>query len=215
MEQADRLTFAIFALFCDFLRIFGLRAWGIVALQCHPEDKQTVLTIKTVIFMAQPFYARKTVLKIGPRMGETVYSAQAYYYGTLSTKQVAQQIAQESALTQADVIGVIERLAYYCQTHMNLGYKVRLDGMGVFFNEFITTKTVNSPEEVTTKLIKCVRPAFSPEYTILNSTFRYELLPERVELTKVDFNSSATTNSEPTTEPTEPEPTEPENPDVV
>ena len=32
--------------------------------------------------MAQPFYARKIDLNIGPRKGETVYSAQAYYYGT-------------------------------------------------------------------------------------------------------------------------------------
>ena len=68
--------------------------------------------------MAQPFYARKIDLNIGPRKGETVYSAQAYYYGTITTKQVATQIAQESALTPADVIGVIERLAYFCQTHM-------------------------------------------------------------------------------------------------
>ena len=29
--------------------------------------------------MAQPFYARKIDLNIGPRKGETVYSAQAYY----------------------------------------------------------------------------------------------------------------------------------------
>lgn len=63
--------------------------------------------------MAQPFYARKIDLNIGPRKGETVYSAQAYYYGTITTKQVATQIAQESALTPADVIGVIERLAYF------------------------------------------------------------------------------------------------------
>lgn len=78
--------------------------------------------------MAQPFYARKIDLNIGPRKGETVYSAQAYYYGTITTKQVATQIAQESALTPADVIGVIERLAYFCQTHMALGYKIKLDG---------------------------------------------------------------------------------------
>ena len=79
--------------------------------------------------MAQPYYSRKTDLRIGTRKGETVYSAQAYYYGTITTKQVATQIAQESALTQADVIGVIERISYFCQTHMALGYKVKLDGM--------------------------------------------------------------------------------------
>mgnify|MGYP000668836230 CR=1 FL=1 len=129
--------------------------------------------------MAQPFYARKIDLNIGPRKGETVYSAQAYYYGTITTKQVATQIAQESALTPADVIGVIERLAYFCQTHMALGYKIKLDGLGIFYNELL--------KEVTAKLVKSIRPAFNAEYTILNGTFRYALLPEKTNLVRIDF----------------------------
>lgn len=143
--------------------------------------------------MAQPYYARKTDLKIGPRKGETVYSAQAYYYGMITTKQVATQIAQESALTPADVIGVIERLSYFCQTHMALGYKVKLDGMGIFYNEFVTTNTVKTANEVTGKLVKSIRPAFNPEYTIVNGTFRYALLPEKTELVKIDFKGGTVT----------------------
>lgn len=138
--------------------------------------------------MPQPFYVRKTDLKIGPRKGETVYSVQPYHYGTITTKQVATQIAQESALTQADVIGVIERLAYFCMTHMALGYKIHLDGLGVFYNEFITTKSMPTPEEVTAKLVKSIRPAFNAQYTIVNGSFRYALLPEKIELVKIDFN---------------------------
>lgn len=140
--------------------------------------------------MAQPFYARKTVLKIGPRKGETVYSAQPYFYGTLTTKDIAIQIAQESSLTPADVIGVIDRLAYYCQSHCSLGYKVRIDGLGVIFNDFITEKTVSSADEVTAKLVKCIRPAFTPEYTIVNGSFRYALLPERIDLVKIKFKET-------------------------
>ena len=146
--------------------------------------------------MAQPYYSRVTDLKIGPRKGETVYYAQAYYYGTISTKQVATQIAQESALTQADVIGVIERLAYFCQTHAALGYRIKLDGMGTFFNELLTTGSVTKEEEVTAKLIKSIRPAFSPEYTIINKTFRYALLPEKIELVKIDFKGAGATPSD-------------------
>ena len=127
--------------------------------------------------MAQPFYARKIDLNIGPRKGETVYSAQAYYYGTITPKQVATQIAQESALTPADVIGVIERLAYFCQTHMALGYKIKLDGLGIFYNELLTEKSVSTPKEVTAKLVK----------SILNGTFRYALLPEKTNLVRIDF----------------------------
>ncbi len=143
--------------------------------------------------MAQPYYARKTDLRIGTRKGETVYGVQAYYYGTITTKQVATQIAQESALTQADVIGVIERLSYFCQTHIALGYKVKLDGMGTFCNELVTTGTVAKAEDVTTKLIKSVRPSFIPEYSVLNGSFRYALLPEKTELVKIDFNGGVPT----------------------
>ena len=106
--------------------------------------------------MPQPFYSRKHELKVGPRKGETVYSAQPYYYGVISTRQMATQIAEESSLTRADVIAVIDRLVYYCKTHVMLGYKIRFDGLGTFYNEFVTTGTVNSPDEVTAKLVKAI-----------------------------------------------------------
>ena len=140
--------------------------------------------------MGQPFYARKIDLKIGPRKGETVYTAQVCYYGTINTKQIATQIAQESSLTQADVIGVLERLAYFCQSHMGLGYKIKLDGIGVLCNEFVTSKSVASSKLVTAKLVKSIRPAFHPEYTIVNGTFRYALLAEKTELVKVSIKGS-------------------------
>lgn len=140
--------------------------------------------------MAQPYYTRSTNLKIGPRKGETVYYAQAFYYGTITTKQVAAQIAQESALTPADVLGVIDRFASFCQTHAALGYRIKLDGMGVFYNELLTSGSVSKEEEVTAKLIKRIRPAFTPEYTIVNKRFRYALLPEKIELVKIDFKNA-------------------------
>lgn len=146
--------------------------------------------------MASPYYARKTELKIGPRKGETVYSVQAYYYGTLTTKQVATQIAQESSLTPADVMAVIERMGYYFQAHLPLGYKIKLDGIGTFYNEFITTGSVTTEEEVTAKLVKSIQPAFSAEYTIVNGTFRYTLLPEKNALKKVTFKGTVTDATE-------------------
>ena len=140
--------------------------------------------------MAQPFYSRSVELNIGPKKGETVYYAQAFYYGTISTKQVAAQIAQESALTPADVLAVLERLAYFCQAHASLGYRIKIDGMGTFFNELLTVGSVSSEEEVTAKLVKSIRPSFKPEYTrIGRKNTRYALLPEKVELVKIDFKN--------------------------
>lgn len=146
--------------------------------------------------MAQPFYPRKHELKIGPRKGETVYSAQPYYYGVITTKQMAAQIAEESALTQADVVAVIDRLVHYCKTHTILGYKIHIDGLGTLFNELITIGTVSSAEEVTAKLVKAVRPSFKPEYTLVNGTYRYSLLPEKNELVKVSFKGETPVISE-------------------
>ena len=40
--------------------------------------------------MAQPFYARKIDLNIGPRKGETVYSAQAVSYTHLTLPTIRQ-----------------------------------------------------------------------------------------------------------------------------
>ena len=137
--------------------------------------------------MAQPFYARKIVLNVGPRKGETVYFAQAYYYGVIGTQAVAEQIAEESARTAADVKAVIDRLVYFCKRNMTLGYKIEIDGMGTFFNELLTDGSVDTPEEVDVRLIKRVRPAFKPSYTVSNGGFRYNLLPEKTELARIDF----------------------------
>ena len=141
--------------------------------------------------MAQPYYAKKTELLIGPKKGQTVYCLRAHYYGVISTKQVADQIAEESSLTSADVMGVINRLVYFCQGHMALGYKIKLDGLGVFYNQLLTKNTVKTADEVNARLIRSIRPAFKPEYTIVNGTFRYALMPERTEVVKVDYKGEA------------------------
>jgi putative DNA-binding protein len=152
--------------------------------------------------MAQPYYAQKTELKIGSRKGETVFSLRAHYYGVISTKQVAAQIAEESSLTAADVMGVINRLVYFCQGHMALGYKIKLDGLGVFYNQLLTKNTVKTADEVNARLIRTIRPAFKPEHTVVNGARRYVLLPERTEVVKVNYKGEALEGGN--TEPVEP-----------
>lgn len=44
---------------------------------------------------------------MGPKMGKTVYSVRPYSYGTLTTKDIANQIAMESTATPADVMAVL------------------------------------------------------------------------------------------------------------
>ena len=148
--------------------------------------------------MAQPFYARKIVLNVGPRKGETVYCAQAYYYGVIGTQDVAEQIAEESSLTAADVKAVIDRLAYFCRRNMALGYKIEVEGLGVFLNELLTDGSVDTPEEVDVRLVRKVRPAFKPAYTMVNGSTRYSLLPEKTELVRIDYKGGTSPEEEDT-----------------
>lgn len=69
--------------------------------------------------------------------------------------------------------------------------------MGVFYNELLTTGTVAKADDVSAKLIRSVRPAFSPEHTVLNGSFRYALLPEKTELVKIDFNGGIPSTGDP------------------
>lgn len=149
--------------------------------------------------MGQPYYARKVTLQMGERKGETVYCAQVTYYGTISSKQMAKQIAEESTLTEADVQAVFNRLAFFCQQHLSLGYRVYIEGLGSFQNELLTKGSVATAKEVTNKLIKSVRPSFKPEYTIMNGVYRYALMPEKTELVKVSFSDEDADEDDSTT----------------
>lgn len=53
---------------------------------------------------------------------------------------------------------------------------------------------------MTAKLVKAIRPAFKPEHTLVNGTYRYSLLPEQNELVKVNFNGGTPVSSEDTDE---------------
>ena len=58
--------------------------------------------------MPQAFQARKFFIpKTDPK--QEVYKPVPYYFGTLSTQDAADQIAEESSLTKGDVLNVLDR----------------------------------------------------------------------------------------------------------
>lgn len=61
-----------------------------------------------------------------------LYYAQAVNNGTVSTKELCENIAEESALTSADVNGVFNRLVRQLRTHLQNGRTVVIDGFGSF-----------------------------------------------------------------------------------
>lgn len=51
--------------------------------------------------MSKSYKVSKKTMNMGPKKGKTVYSVRPYSYGTLTTKDIANQIAMESTATPA------------------------------------------------------------------------------------------------------------------
>ncbi|MDU1011295.1 MAG: HU family DNA-binding protein [Parabacteroides sp.] len=134
--------------------------------------------------MPQAFQARKFFIpKTDPK--QEVYKPVPYYFGTLSTQDAADQIAEESSLTKGDVLNVLDRYQRYVIKNLQKGYKVELLGFGTVYNRFVTEKGVATAPEVKATHIRTIVPGFSPSYTILNGARRYSLLGEKTSLLKV------------------------------
>ena len=94
------------------------RFWKVVPLQRQSEQTGLLISlnwrwhnisINILIFsiMSKSYKVSKKTMNMGPKMGKTVYSVRPYSYGTLTTKDIANQIAMESTATPADVMAVL------------------------------------------------------------------------------------------------------------
>ena len=135
--------------------------------------------------MSKSYKVAKKTINMGDKKGQTVYSVRPYSYGTLTTEEVANQIAVESTATPADVKAVLDRYAYYVKENLKKGYDIELLGFGKLFIRFITGKAVEDESKANAKLIKSLVPSFRPSFTKLQNGSRiYNLLPASIELVK-------------------------------
>lgn len=135
--------------------------------------------------MSKSYKVAKKTINMGDKKGQTVYSVRPYSYGTLTTEEVANQIAVESTATPADVKAVLDRYAYYVKENLKKGYDIELLGFGKLFIRFITGKAVEDESKANAKLVKSLVPAFRPSFTKLKNGSRiYNLLPASIELVK-------------------------------
>ena len=119
--------------------------------------------------------------KLNPK---TVYSVSPVNYGTLTTDDVANQIAAESSATPGDVKNVLDRYAYYVKENLKKGYQIQLLGFGNLSIRFITTGTAKTEKEATAKLIQSLVPSFTPSFKFINGKRIYDLLPDKITLVK-------------------------------
>lgn len=149
-------------------------------------NKQLIFYYQLLIFNYHATSISSTkvfIPKTDPK--QEVYKPVPYYFGTLSTQDAADQIAEESSLTKGDVLNVLDRYQRYVIKNLQKGYKVELLGFGTVYNRFVTEKGVATAPEVKATHIRTIVPGFSPSYTILNGARRYSLLGEKTSLLKV------------------------------
>ena len=149
--------------------------------------------------MSKSYKVSKKTMNMGPKKGKTVYSVRPYSYGTLTTKDIANQIAMESTATPADVMAVLDRYTYYVKENLKKGYDIELFGFGKLYLRFLTSKAVETEKEANAKLVKSILPAFRPSYYLLKNGSRvYNLIPDSIELVKYGEEKKDKTDGETT-----------------
>ena len=155
--------------------------------------------------MSKAYKVTKRTVMFDKDNPKTVFSVMPVNYGTLTTDDVANQIAAESSATPGDVKNVLDRYAYYVKENLKKGYQIQLLGFGNLSIRFITTGTAKTEKEATAKLIQSLVPSFTPSFKVVNGKRIYDLMPDKITL--VRYTGSIPAEDETpsdTTEPKEP-----------
>ena len=134
--------------------------------------------------MSKAYKVTKRTVMFDKKNPKTVYSVSPVNYGTLTTDDVANQIAAESSATPGDVKNVLDRFAYYVKENIKKGYQIQLLGFGYLSIRFITTGTAKAEKDATSKLIQSLVPSFSPSFKVINGKRIYDLMPDKITLVK-------------------------------
>ena len=143
--------------------------------------------------MSKAYKVTKRTVMFDKKNPKTVYSVSPVNYGTLSTDDVANQIAAESSATPGDVKNVLDRYAYYVKENLKKGYQIQLLGFGYLSLRFITSGTAKTEKEATAKLIQSLVPSFMPSFKVVNGKRIYDLMPDKITLVK--YNGSIPADS--------------------
>ena len=76
--------------------------------------------------MSLKYVIKKSVAKIGPKAGQTIYYAQPAAQDSVTFHSLCKRIAEESALTSADVKGILDRLVNILSEELPNGKTVRI-----------------------------------------------------------------------------------------
>lgn len=96
---------------------------------------------------------------------------------TVGFEELAEMIEKKSTMSRGDILGVLAELEVTSFFMLEKGHPVRLGILGTFYPS-IETKSVDSPEKVTSKLIKRFKVIFKPSKYLKNRFKNVEFVLE-------------------------------------
>lgn len=114
--------------------------------------------------MSVPYNVRKRINPQKPEEAPLYYPA-SIYFGEVNMDKIATDIAERSSLTKGDVASVMESFLIDIPKYLLLGYKVRLEGLGIF-KLSISGNGKPTEEEVTVQDITSCKILFTPDVKI-------------------------------------------------
>lgn len=151
--------------------------------------------------MALVFKEFQSTLK--NKNGENLWYPRVITIGKpVSTRKLASDIAQLSALTSGDVYNVLHNLALVMKTYLQESHSVKLDGIGSFMLRSRSGGNgVDTQDEVSASQIKSIVCHFTPETTLNpDGTVATRALVQGVSFVKLSTlveNETSTNDSEP------------------
>ncbi|MFV0501429.1 MAG: hypothetical protein ACK5MH_07580 [Bacteroidales bacterium] len=111
--------------------------------------------------MAIRFFKLKRLV-INQGVLEVRYHPKMHPEVTVGFEELAEMIEKKSTMSRGDILGVLAELEVTSFFMLEKGHPVKLGILGTFYPS-IETKSVDSPEKVTSKLIKRFKVYLSPQ----------------------------------------------------
>lgn len=105
---------------------------------------------------------RKIQNKIDSSVGYNKWYGRAVVLGTVSTKDLAEELSHSTTLTRADIMAVLAELSEAMRRHLLGSQQVSLDGLGSF-RVGLVCKSADTESEFTANNIKGYRIVYRPE----------------------------------------------------
>lgn len=126
--------------------------------------------------MAVRFFKLKRLV-FNQGVTEVRYHPKMHPEVTVGFEELAEMIEKKSTMSRGDILGVLAELEVTSFFMLEKGHPVKLGILGTFYPS-IETKSVDSPEKVTSKLIKRFKVIFKPSKYLKNRFKNVEFVLE-------------------------------------